>query len=335
MQENYFIKRQRDLKESKANESAKTGHAKRALRESMDPTALEGDLRKALNNPSIEHCGDAYDEDGNEVMMFGDSSKGTAEAIAKYLKGKGFANASIDKDDGAARGDGTAWFAVVRQDSKPREHTLCKSQHTKRRQKNESLRLNEENPRGPMCPTCGYNRPNKTKDNSYHCPKCNTVFSMKSGPFPKNIFFCFKHGYWEDYFYNIAKEAEAEDAELSFDKNPTDCVEWIVKKLSKEAKDLGSQFGVSINVYFDGVAWGQGDIEARTIPEKAYLNIQLSKIPNYRTLVDLKSYCLDADDNDVAQFMGSAFDAADEGAFTQSQDVSIYCDGMFFETEIE
>lgn len=115
MQENYFIKRQRDLKESK---EAKTGHAKRALKESMDPTALEGELRKALNNQGIEHCGDAYDEDGNEVMMFGDSAKGTAEAIAKYLKGKGFAGVSVDKDDGAARDGGTAWFAVVNHDSK-------------------------------------------------------------------------------------------------------------------------------------------------------------------------------------------------------------------------
>lgn len=117
MQENYFIKRQRDLKESKANEFAKTGHAKRALRESMDPTALEGELKNALNNQSIEHCGDAYDEDGNEVSMFGDSTKGTAEAIARYLKGKGFANVSIDSDDDAAKDADAAWFAVVRSDS--------------------------------------------------------------------------------------------------------------------------------------------------------------------------------------------------------------------------
>lgn len=124
MQENYFIKRQRDLRESK------TGHAKKSLKESsktFDQTALEDELRKALGNPNIEHCGDAYDKDGNDVSMFGDSTKGAAMAIARYLKSKGFAGVSIDKDENAAKDGGVAWFAVAHGNCIAEGHTRKKT----------------------------------------------------------------------------------------------------------------------------------------------------------------------------------------------------------------
>lgn len=91
---NYIRQRRQKAGTEKGKE--KTGQIKSV----KNASAMEAELRKALNNGDIEFLDEGYDDDGRDVAMFGDGRKATAQKIAKYLSSKGYSGVNIDSNDG-------------------------------------------------------------------------------------------------------------------------------------------------------------------------------------------------------------------------------------------
>lgn len=65
-----------------------------------DMNKLEQELRTKLSNNRIQHSENMYDDNNNEIVVFGDGRKDTAVEIAKYVYSIGYSGVGIDDDQG-------------------------------------------------------------------------------------------------------------------------------------------------------------------------------------------------------------------------------------------